>query len=70
MFESYTFYLKLRPDEIIHGRIIGRKEKEKRIYPGNPQCLEVGQGRTQQTTPKLVGQGWWRRMGRVWEVIR
>lgn len=31
MFESYTFYLNLGPDEIIHGKIIGRKEKEMRI---------------------------------------
>ena len=30
MFESYTFYLKLGPSEIIHGKIVGRKEKEMR----------------------------------------
>lgn len=31
MFESYTFYLKLELNEIIHRKIMGRKEKEMRI---------------------------------------
>ena len=30
MFESYIFYLKLRPNESIHGKIVGRKEEEMR----------------------------------------
>lgn len=30
MFEFYIYYLKLRPNEIIHGKIMGRKEKDMR----------------------------------------
>lgn len=32
MFESYTFYLILRQNEIIHGKIMPNKQKEGENY--------------------------------------